>query len=125
MVPAELRTMRQPLVGGWGWKIRGPHTKARGDGLSTTSGKDDKLPAAFALHCPCPEHKRCAKLDADQWDPQATSSQGKTTARRDWMVTQSPDTHPLLAGWQHELPLFPEAIAGKEEGEVKRRDPEK
>lgn len=76
-----------------------------------------KLLAAIILHCPCPEHKGCAKLAADQWGQEPT---GKIHTRQDLSQKELDDnTRPRypspVARRQHELPLFPEVILGKEE----------
>ena len=94
--------------GGGGWpqqRIRRPHTKTKGDGLSATAGKDDKTPSSncTALQCRCPEHEGCATLAGDRWgqEPIGKSTQGKTRVRKDWMVTRRPDIHPAgrMAAW--------------------------
>lgn len=111
MVPGEengreLGIIRQPVSGGREWpqqRIRSPHTRARGNQLSAAAGEDAKTPGSncSVLYYPWPEHKGCATYSADQWGQGPTGKiyTRQDTARKDWRVTQGPDTYSLAAGW--------------------------
>lgn len=65
-----------------------------------------KLLAAVTLYCTAHAQNIHSQQKSGARDPQAKSTQGKTTAKKGWRVTQAPDTRPLQAEWWHALPLW-------------------
>lgn len=73
------------------------HAKAWGSWLSAAAaaGDDDKTPGSGHSVLTAPAQNIHLQQKSGARDPQAKSTQGKTTARKGWRVTQGPDTHPL------------------------------